>query len=60
MQKFGISILVKDFGEKEKSKFSFKCTIMMKNASVDIGWDDMLMNYTKEDDMVMKGGKAMV
>jgi hypothetical protein len=48
---------VKDFGEKGKSNFVFKRTAMMKNAGVDIGRDDMLMNYTKEDDMAMNDRK---
>jgi hypothetical protein len=47
--------MVKDLGEKEKSNFSFKRSIAMKSASVDIGRDDMLINYTLESDLAMNG-----
>jgi len=54
-QKFGISILVKDLGEKGKSNFSFKRSTMMKDRCIDIGWDDLMMNYTTENNMAMNG-----
>ena len=54
-QKFGVTLLVKDLGSKGISKFSFKTTPTMMKASVDVGTDDMLMNYTHADDMVMNG-----
>lgn len=48
--------MVKDLGEKGKSNFSFKCSTTMKSASVDMGRDDMLINYTLEGDLAMNGG----
>ena len=45
-QKFGVTLLVKDLGSKRISKFSFKTTATMMKAGVDVGTDDMLMNYT--------------
>ena len=54
-QKFGVTILVKDLGPKGISKFSFKTTATMMKAGVDVGTDDMLMNYTHADDMAMNG-----
>jgi hypothetical protein len=56
-QKFGVTLLVKDFGPKKKSKFSFKKTVTMMKASVDAEHDDMLTNYTHPDDMAMNGEK---
>ena len=46
---------MKDLGSKGVSRFSFKTTATMMKASVDIGTDDMLMNYTHADDMAMNG-----
>ena len=54
-QKFGVTLLVKDLGSKEISKFSFKTTPTMMKVGVDVGTDDMLMNYTHADDMEMNG-----
>ena len=54
-QKFGVTLLVKDLGSKGISKFSFKTTTTMMKAGVNIGTDDMLMNYTHADDMAMNG-----
>ena len=47
---------MKDLGSKGISKFSFKTTATMMKAGVDVGTDDMLMNYIHADDMVMNGG----
>ena len=49
-QKFGVTLLVKDLGSKGVSRFSFKTTTTMMKADVDVGTDDMLMNYTHADD----------
>ena len=46
---------MKDLGSKGISKFSFKTTPTMMKAGVDVSTDDMLMNYTHADDMVMNG-----
>ena len=54
-QKFGVTLLVKDLGSKGVSRFSFKTIATMMKASVDVGTDDMLMNYTHADDMAMNG-----
>ena len=54
-QKFGVTLLVKDLGSKGISKFSFKTTVTMMKADVDVGTDDMLMNYIHVDDMAMNG-----
>ena len=54
-QKFGVTLLVKDLSFKGISKFSFKTTATMMKAGVDVGTDDMLMNYTHADDMAMNG-----
>ena len=54
-QKFGMTLLVKDLGDKGKSNFSFKPTTMMMKASVDIAHKDMLMNYIHPNDMAMNG-----
>lgn len=51
--KFGITLLVKNLGEKEKYKFSFKRTPPMFKAKVDLRRDDMLMNYTTEETMLI-------
>ena len=55
IQKFGVTLLVKDLGSKGISKFSFKTMAIMMKAGVDVGTDDMLMNYTHADDMAMNG-----
>ena len=44
---------MKDLGSKGISEFSFKRTATMMKAGVDVGTDDMLMNYTHVDDMAM-------
>ena len=44
---------MKDLGSKGISKFSFKTTTTMMTAGVDVGTDDMLMNYTHANDMAM-------
>ena len=49
--------MVKDFGDKGKSNFSFKRTSMMKKAGIDLVLNDMMMNYTFEDNMAMNGSK---
>ena len=54
-QKFGVTLLVKDLGSKGISKFSFKTTPTMMKVGVDVGTNDMLMNYTHADDMAMNG-----
>ena len=46
---------MKDLGSKGKSKFSFKMTATMMKVGIDVGTDDMLMNYTHADDMAMNG-----
>ena len=47
---------MKDLGSKGTSKFSFKTTVTMMKAGVDVGTDvNMLMNYTHADDMAMNG-----
>ena len=46
---------MKDLGTKGISKFSFKTTTTIMKAGVDVGTDDMLMNYTHADDMAMNG-----
>lgn len=51
--KFGITLLVKDLGDRGKSKFSFKRTPSMQKAKVDIRRDDTLINYTTEETMLM-------
>ena len=51
--KFGISLLVKDRGARRKSKFCFKRSPTMVKAKVDFQRDDLLMNYTTEDSMLM-------
>ena len=55
IQKFGVTLLVKDLGSKGISKFYFKTTSTMMKAGVDVDTDDMLMNYTHADDMAMNG-----
>jgi len=55
-QKFGISLMVRDFGPNGRSNFFFRCIETMKKADIDIGRDDMLMNYTHPNNMVMNGG----
>ncbi len=57
MQKFGITLVVKDLGVKGKSNFSFKLTTTMVKAGVDIAEDDMVMNYTYLDNMTMNDEK---
>jgi len=57
MQKSSITFFVKDFGTKGKSNFSFKFTQTMKNAGLDIGHDDILMNFIKENDLAIDGPK---
>lgn len=57
MQKFGTTLLVKDLSTKEKSKFSFKRTNTVMKASIDIAYNDMLMNFTHLDDMAMNRKK---
>ena len=54
-QKFGVPLLVKDLGSKGKCKFSFKTSATMMKAGVDVGTNDMLMNYIHADDMAMNG-----
>ena len=54
-QKFGVTLLVKDLGSKGVSRFSFKMTATMMKAGVDVGTNDMLMNYTHANDMAMNG-----
>ena len=54
-QKFGVTLLVKDLGSKGIKKFSFTKTTTMMKAGVNVGTDDMLMNYTHTDDMAMNG-----
>ena len=49
--KFGITLLVKDRGEKGKSKFVLKRTEAMQKAKVDLRRHNMLMNYTTEETM---------
>ena len=46
---------MKDLGSKGINKFSFKTTATMMKAGMDVGIDDMLMNYTHADDMAMNG-----
>jgi len=48
--------MVWDFGTNGRSNFSFRHTTTMKKAGINIGWDDMLMNYTHPNDMVINGG----
>jgi len=48
--------MIRDFGMKGRLNFSLKYTTTIKKASINIGWDDMLMNYIHLNDMVMKGG----
>ena len=50
---FGVTLLVKDLGSKGISKFSFKTTATIMKAGVDVGTDDMLINYTHADEMAM-------
>jgi len=52
-----MSLKMKDFCKNRKSNFSLKCTITMKKARINIKCDDMLMNYTKKDNMAMNSGK---
>ena len=54
-QKFRVTFLVKDLGSKGKCKFSFKAIATMMKAGVNVGTDDMLMNYTHANDMAMNG-----
>jgi hypothetical protein len=51
--KFGITLLVKDLGAKRKSNFFFKRSSTMLKAKVDLHRDDLLINYTTEDSMLM-------
>ena len=51
--KFGITLLVKDLGARGKSNFDFKRSAMMMKAKVDLKRDDLLINYTTEDSMMM-------
>jgi adenine specific DNA methylase Mod len=51
--KFGISLLVKDRGAKGKSEFFFKRSPTMVKAKVDLKRDDLPMNYTTEDSMLL-------
>lgn len=53
--KFGITLLVKDLGERGKSKFEFKLTTGMVDKKVDLQLDDTLLNYTSEKTMLMNG-----
>ncbi len=46
---------MKDLGKKGKSKFAFHLTPSMKKAKVDIGRDDILINYVTEETMLMNG-----
>lgn len=44
---------MKNLGEKGKSKFSFLRTQSMRKAKVDLARDDMLINYTTEETILM-------
>ncbi len=49
--------MVKDLGVKGKSNFTFRCTLTMEKAGMDIGRDDILMNFTTKGDLEMNGTK---
>jgi len=53
--KFGITLVVKDLGQKGKSKFEFKLTTGISEKKVNLQLDDTLLNYTLEKTMLMNG-----
>ncbi len=57
--KFGITLLVKDRGEKGKSKFYLKHSEAMQKAKVDRRRHDMLMNYTSEKTMLINSATSI-
>jgi len=46
-------VLVKDLGAKGKSKFFFRRSETMKKAKVNLHLDDMIINYTTKETMLM-------
>jgi len=51
--KFGITLLVKDLGQRGKSKFEFALTLAMMKGKVNLQLDNRLLNYTTEETMLM-------
>jgi len=57
MQKFWVTLFVKDLSARGKSSFSFRLTESLKSKGLDFKCGDMMMNFTKEDDQAMDGPK---
>ena len=51
--KFGVTLLMKDLDKNFKSKFLFIQTKSIMKAKIDLGRDDMLINYTTKETMLM-------
>jgi hypothetical protein len=49
--------MVKNLRDQGESQFSFKRTTVMKKAGIDLVSNNMLTNYTFEDNMAMNGSK---
>ena len=45
--------MIKDVGAKGESNFSFRRSATMSKAKVDLKRDDLLINYTTEDSMLI-------
>ena len=51
--KFGVTLFVKDLGDKRKSTFSFRQTEAMTKAKWNLQKKDMVINYITEETMLM-------
>ena len=51
--KFGVTLFVKDLGEKQKSAFTFRQTQAITKAKWNLQRKDMVINYITEETMLV-------